>query len=83
MLGVDIITIGLIFDIAGVVMLFRYGPPPPVVLPGGNELLWTHATNDQARKAKWQYRLSKTALVLLGIGFLLQAIGNYYGNSTH
>lgn len=72
-------TIGLIFDLAGVVMLFKYPPlAPEHEQPAGD--LVVAETPDKAetdRKARQRLRyswLSKVALGLLAIGFSLQIL---------
>lgn len=64
--------IGLLFDIAGVVLLFFYGIPPEVN-PHGVSFELREGT-DEAEKQKWsKYKFrSNIALLLLIIGFGFQ-----------
>lgn len=76
-------TIGLLFSIGGVALLFRFGPPMPTFeegrslgLEGGTRLkdgrtLDEH--NADVRRLKNQHeRWSRTALILIIFGFALQ-----------
>ena len=70
-------SMGLIFDLAGIVLLFIYGLPPEIN-PGGKSYRITGETDEsEARKYKRYKCWSFVALFLLLIGFMLQLISNY------
>jgi len=70
-------TIGLVLDIAGVILLFFFGLPPELNRGGKNYLLLEQPNEDEARKAKGYEIVSWFALVLLIAGFGLQIWSNY------
>lgn len=69
-------TVGLIFDIIGVGLLFRYGLPEPIGKDGARRITWG---TDEEETAKWKRykRMSYLALGLLIFGFLLQIVSNW------
>ena len=75
-------TIGLLLDVIGVILVFRFGlaPDVPREASGGFLVLNgpTEAQKEEAR-AKWRrYRyLSYLGLLLLVLGFILQIVSNY------
>jgi hypothetical protein len=74
MLSNVISSIGLLIDIAGVVLLFIYGLPskiatPPTLLIAGN------ISDSSKKKNKLITRMSYVGLSLLIIGFILQLAG--------
>lgn len=74
-------SIGLMFDIVGVVLLFYYGPPTlPITAEGFAVLPFNANDTEIATKNKAIFnrhqRFSCLALVLLLVGFALQLIGN-------
>ena len=66
--------IGLSFDILGVILLFFYEPPKPE--PGAILLESAPSEQERAASAKAKYRLSRVALLLIIIGFIIQIISN-------
>ena len=74
-------TVGLILDIAGVVLLFFFGLPSDVSGPsGGTLILWPMGTDGdahEARKYKRYHRTARLGLGLLIVGFALQAVSNH------
>ncbi|MYN65759.1 MAG: hypothetical protein F4X11_12120 [Acidobacteria bacterium] len=77
-------SIGLALDIAGVVLLFRFGLPSDVVHPDrGDRLLLGGPTPEerQHRETRWnRHRFwSRLGLGLLVVGFALQAVSNHVG----
>ena len=68
---------GLLLDIIGVLILFKYGLPSKLKEHGGGLLLEENSKEENIRIAKnnkiikWAY----FGLILLSIGFLLQFIG--------
>ncbi|MFY0618705.1 hypothetical protein [Shimia sp.] len=69
--GREVMTLGLVLDILGVLGLFRYGLPSDAYLEeryvGGDD------EKENLLKAK-----SRIALVLIIVGFALQIAGNYW-----
>ncbi|MCP4492886.1 MAG: hypothetical protein GY820_37125 [Gammaproteobacteria bacterium] len=74
--------IGLALDIAGVVLLFSFGPPAPDVFLDGSEIVTTNPDPKKARRAKLRNNISKFALVLLIVGFSFQIVGNNESSRT-
>ncbi|MBU3259301.1 hypothetical protein KPG71_04660 [Roseovarius sp. PS-C2] len=74
-------TIGLVLDIAGVILLFFFGLPPEVRRGGKSFIILegsdTPDSKKEASKAKWFDRTSWLALGLLVLGFGLQIWSNY------
>lgn len=75
-------SVGLAFDMAGVVMLFYFGPPTINITRDGRKIL-PFNPNDDAETHKNKVtadrhnRLSKVGLGLLLLGFTLQLISNF------
>lgn len=64
------VIIGLVFDLSGVLLLFKFG-----ILPDN---LWQHLLMDNGMSEKDEKRhkiCSKVAIVLLFLGFSLQLVG--------
>lgn len=76
-------AIGLICDIIGVVMLFKYGLPAEVNQHGHSFLIGEQ--DDEEEKIKWKkYNfLSKIALGFLLLGFVLQFIAVILGSNNN
>ncbi len=70
-------SIGLILDIVGVVMIWRYGLGEPLSREGKTYLITGQIDESEKAKAKWFDRLSKTGLALILGGFLLQLVSNF------
>ena len=68
-----LVSIGLILDIAGVVLLFIYGLPHPSEFAG--VLNWGSAEKQEKVKRRVRAR-SRLGLALLVTGFALQLVGN-------
>ena len=69
-------SVGLLLDIVGVVLLFRYGLPPAGVSRTGADVL-TWGGGPEARKKGRRYVcLSWVALGCLVTGFALQIVSN-------
>ena len=73
MLYLYVNALGLLFDIAGVILVYMYGLPV-VILPGGAEAVW-HTPSDPVEKEKKEAKYarhkfwSSTGLSLLIAGF--------------
>ena len=69
-------TIGLLFSIGGVALLFRFGPPMPTLeegVPLGVEGKAVDEHNARVRKLRQKHeKWSRIALILIIFGFALQ-----------
>ena len=65
-------TAGLLMDAGGVVLLYFYGIPHRSVLQG--QLRWGSPSESEEKRVRF---LSGSGLVLLLVGFLLQALANH------
>ena len=70
-------SLGLLFDIVGVVLLFCYGLPPEGVSRTGAQLLSVGISQEAQEKAKRYVRFSWAALIFLVLGFVLQIVSNF------
>jgi hypothetical protein len=68
--------IGLVFDLIGVIMLFRFGLPPDITRSGSVYLIAEQEDPIEKDKAKKFERLSWIALIAIIIGFSLQIVAN-------
>lgn len=68
---------GLILDIIGVILLFRYGLPPEGVSRTGAILIAWGNNPEGREKGKRYDRLSYVALGCLVVGFLVQIVSNF------
>jgi len=68
-------TIGLIFGITGVVIIFLYGPPQPHF----SSYILFENQSPMLELMKKEYELcSKIGLALIGVGFVFQIIAVWY-----
>ena len=65
-------TVGLGLDIAGVVLLYKYGLPEDISRTGGTGIRWGGGDPEEPRKAQLYDRRARLALCLLVAGFGLQ-----------
>ena len=70
-------SVGLVFDIAGVILLFLFGLSPEVNPNGEMPLMVDQEDESEAKKYKKYKRMSHVALLLLCIGFIFQITSNY------
>ncbi len=70
-------TVGLILDIAGVVLIYRFGLPIRANASGGTFIAWGGKDAEGEREYRLARILSPLGLLLLIIGFALQAISNW------
>ena len=76
----DIVSsMGLILDIAGAAVLFKYVLSPGVRETGGTIISWGGGKSDEeARREHRHYkRMSRIGLGCLGVGFVLQLVSNF------
>lgn len=70
-------SVGLLFDIGGVILVFIYGLSP-IIVPSGHQLLATaDIDQDEIRKARQYRKYSRIGLALIVLGFCLQLVGNF------
>lgn len=69
-------VIGLLFDICGVILLWRFGLPPSVDRGGTIFLAACNKDEEEETKAHNYDELSKLALLFLIVGFGLQIAGS-------
>jgi hypothetical protein len=72
----EVNSIGLALDIAGVLVLFKYGLPSKVREGGVQHLLLEGTDNEQALLFTRYQRFARCGLGLLVLGFALQIISN-------
>jgi hypothetical protein len=71
-------SLGLIFDLNSVIVLFFFGISPHIDPSGKVYLELKHKKNkNQIEKAKVYKKYSNYGLGLIGLGFLLQLISNF------
>ena len=71
-------SVGLVLDIVGVSLLFKYGLSPELRESGGSVLVWGGGMSSEEAKEYRRYkRMSRIALGLLVVGFVLQIVGNF------
>lgn len=68
--------IGLILDIIGVILLWKFGLPEDVSRTGQSRLVTIQSKQEEVNKAKLYDFLSKLALFLLILGFGFQIAGS-------
>ncbi len=70
-------SIGLILDIVGGLLLFKFGLPPKIDPQGHIHLTLVQVDEDEIKTAKRYGQFSQIAVILIIIGFLLQLASNY------
>lgn len=71
----EITVFGLVLDIIGVGLLWRFGLPPEVRRGGKIFMEFEQEDEAEAKKARIYDFVSHTAIALIVLGFVLQAIG--------
>lgn len=66
--------IGLALSFAGAIIIFIFGLPPRVSESGAIHLVAEQADEGEIKTAKKYKMISRTGLILLAIGFLLQLL---------
>ena len=71
-------SVGLLFDVAGVAVLFVYGSPQPDFQEDNLVVVSDPSQKEAATKLKNTFKFrSRIGLSLLVIGFLLQLVGQW------
>lgn len=70
-------SIGLVMDIVGVFILWRYGLPEPLSREGHIFIITDQIDQDERDKAASYDRWSKFGLFLLIAGFVFQLVSNF------
>ncbi|MDX2253199.1 MAG: hypothetical protein NW202_13015 [Nitrospira sp.] len=70
-------SLGLVFDIIGAVLLWRYGLPEAVSRTGAIALILEQDDKAEAAKTKRYDLLSSCGMILLVVGFVLQLLSNF------
>ena len=70
-------SIGLLLDIAGAILLWKYGLPESISREGTIPLVIGQIDGAEVAKAKTYDCWSKFGLTLLILGFVLQLISNF------
>ena len=67
---------GLVFDIIGALLIFKYGIPPRIDPQGHQHLILEQIDEDEKAKAATYIKRSEVGIGLLILGFALQLAGN-------
>lgn len=70
-------TICLFFDIAGALLLFKFGLPEVISRSGSIYLILEQKDDNEKNKALVYDRFGKVGLICLILGFILQVISNF------
>ena len=70
---------GLVLDIAGVALVFKFGLSADVSETGGDRLVWGGGSEDGRREYRHYKRMSRIGLGCLMVGFALQLTSNFLG----
>ena len=70
-------SVGLAFDIAGVILLYFYGLSGRLNTPGGQVIVFSGESPEDAEERKRYTRWSRLGLFLIVFGFVLQIISNW------
>jgi len=68
---------GLVLDICGAILIFRYGLPENVSRAGSSALLLEQTDDAEIEKAKRYDRLGRIGIGLLILGFVFQLVSNF------
>jgi hypothetical protein len=69
-------SIGLVCDIVGVVLLWRYGLPEPISRGGAVHLILEQSDETEKAKARRYDSAARGGIILLVGGFVLQLVSN-------
>jgi len=70
-------SIGLVIDIVGALILFRFGLAPKIDVEGHVHLILEQVDEGEIALAKRYKSSSSIGIILIGIGFLFQLISNF------
>ena len=70
-------SIGLLCDIVGAVLIWRYGLPEPISRTGAVHLIAEQTDETEKAKANRYDRIARSGIVLLVGGFVLQLVSNF------
>ena len=70
-------SIGLVFDIGGAYLLWKFGLPAAISREGKIYMIAEQNDPVEAEKANWYDAIGKWGLILLVIGFVLQLVSNF------
>lgn len=70
-------SFGLLLDIVGVMLIWRFGLPEPILRSGAKYLITGMIDEKEKEKAEHFHTLSKVGLGLVIIGFVLQLVSNF------
>lgn len=68
---------GLVFDVIGAIMLFRYGLPAEINRTGAQHLILEQEDPAEKALARRYDRWGRVGLALLILGFVLQLVGSW------
>jgi len=71
-------SFGLIFDIVGVLLIWKYGIPEPISKDGTVSIAFEGIDESEKMKAKRYDRVSHVGIFLLVLGFALQLLSNFF-----
>ena len=71
-------TIGLTFNLLGVILIFIYGISPMIDIDGNTYRITGEKDENEIRKAKKYKCASRIGLILVFIGFICQLLGTNY-----
>jgi len=77
MSSIDLNTLGLIFDIIGVLLLFKFGLTANPSKEGAMNFVFEGVDEKIARKWRKYNFFSILGIILVIVGFILQIISNY------
>lgn len=70
-------SVGLVMDMIGVLLLWKFGLPEPISRKGHVNLILEQSDQTEIAKAKVYDRLAFVAVSLLLLGFALQLLSNF------
>jgi hypothetical protein len=70
--------IGLILDIAGALLLWRFGLAPSIDRSGTTHIITEQVDEAEVRKGKRYDRFGRTGIALLVLGFVFQLASNFW-----
>ena len=74
---VNVNTFGLIFDMLGTILLFKFGLPKEISRSGHSRLILEQEDPEEKKKAENYDKFGKAGIFFLFIGFLFQALSNF------